>query len=196
GAGGGSRADRSRAPEVGEGRARYLGPMASTELGLGPRWAGRQMAAGVGEGRARYRRARPLPTGTDGWAAVRTAWPLPPGSGRAALLVEGGDRPATRAVLIGQREPCSRRFDLEHRPRPGDDRVSGGFFADGGEAGDGETLISPGDLARASIEPTGSNVDLDWLDSNHCHSMLLPAGSRFGHCVRRRALGDGTSVRF
>src|SRR6185369_13668884 len=118
-----------------------------------------------------------------GWAAAPGARPwVPPGtSGRASLLVEGRDRPPPGAMLIGEGEPGAGGLDLEHGPRPGDDRIRGGLFANRGEAGDREALVSPGDLSWAAVQPAGPDMDLDRLDSDHCHSRLLCAGSLGTH---------------
>jgi len=72
-------------------------------------------------------------------------------------------------MLIGEGEAGSGRLDVEQGPRAGDDRIGGGLLADPVQAGDRHSLVAPGDLSRAAIEPTGPDVDLDRLDSDHCH---------------------------
>jgi hypothetical protein len=80
-------------------------------------------------------------------------------------------------MLIREGESCSWRLDLEEGPRTGNDRIGGGLLANGGETGDGQSLVAPGDLSRASVEPAGPDVDLDGFYSDHCHSGSFATGS-------------------
>jgi hypothetical protein len=114
----------------------------------------------------RYRRARPV-LRTPGKRERRRQAPR---SGRwSTLLVESRDRPAARPMKIGQRQTSAGCLNLEHRPWPGDHRKRCGLLADGRQPRHGQTLLAPGDLSRASIQPARPHSDLDRLDSNHRH---------------------------
>ena len=143
----------------------------------------RRRRAASAPGRARYRRTRPdRPTSdrrAEGGPVVggrRHGTPAPGADARCRdqaaatdLVVEAGDRPAPRSVLERQRQPGSRRVDLEQGARPADHGIGGGLLADDREARDRESLVAPRDLARATVEPVGPDLDLDRLDTDECH---------------------------
>jgi hypothetical protein len=62
-----------------------------------------------------------------------------------------------------------RRVDLEERQGPGQDRERRALVADADHLQDAKPSTVEGDLARPTIEPIGSNPDLDRLDSDHRH---------------------------
>ena len=112
----------------------------------------------------------------------------------ADLVVEAGDRPAPRAVLVGQRQARLRRLDLEQRPRAGDDRIGGGLLADGGEVGDREALVAPGDLAGSAAEP--SVRTWTWTGSTRMNAIVTaPFRGRDAGSCRPGHSSDRTSVR-
>src|SRR5438552_11741071 len=88
-------------------------------------------------------------------------------------------------MLEGQRQPRSWRVDLEQGARPADDRIGRGLVADDGEARDRQSLGAPRDLARATGEPIGPDVDLDRLDTDECHLHgSFPGAEALGRVVR------------
>jgi hypothetical protein len=69
----------------------------------------------------------------------------------------------------GQLEARVGGLDLEERARPGDHRERRALVANADDLQDWETPAVERDLARPTIEPVGSNPDLDRLDSDHRH---------------------------
>ena len=97
-------------------------------------------------------------------------------------------------MLVGQGEACARRLDLEERARTRDDRIGGRFLAECGEMGDLKSFVAPGDLAGATAEPVGPDVNLDGLHTDEGHVMFLSGAVRYGS-RRPGHTADRTSVR-
>src|SRR6266550_7765486 len=97
-------------------------------------------------------------------------------SARGLFLVEALDRPMPRSVPEAQGHPRERGIDLEDRSWPDDHWICRRLVANRGEAHDGQLAIAPADLARPPVEPVRSDLDLDRLDSDHCHLVELLTG--------------------
>ena len=62
---------------------------------------------------------------------------------------------------------------------PDDGRVSRRLVPDAHDFGHWDAAVIPGDLAWSAVEPVGSHLHADRLDSDHCHG-LAPSGGRIG----------------
>jgi hypothetical protein len=79
------------------------------------------------------------------------------------------DRPTPGSMAERQLEAGVSRLDLEERARPGHDRERRALVADADDVQDAKPSTVESDLARPTIEPVGSNPDLDRLDTDHRH---------------------------
>jgi hypothetical protein len=85
-----------------------------------------------------------------------------------------------------ERHARVRRFDLEERPRPRDDRERGALVPHAQNFHDALAPTVKGHFSRPAIEPIGSNADLQRFDSDHRHF-----AAPFGAPCELRSPGTG-----